>query len=107
MKLTDCSPIVYHVPIVVGDSDRYYTYYIVKRPVGVVAPVGNSEYAKHTMSFKKRKPAWYIQIGLEEIAYSIEDTSHSFIAPEHPEGFDSPEDALEQLLLYRKQVERK
>ena len=103
MKITDCSPIVYHVPIVVGDSDEYYTYYIMKKPIGMKVPLGVSVYAK-LVNNPLTTSTWFIYTTLSQITRAVEDTSHNFIAPEHPEGFDSPEEALEQLLYYRKQT---
>lgn len=106
MKLTDCSPIVYNVPIVVGDSDSYYTYYIMKKPTGIEVPLGVSAYAR-LIGSPLTKSNWFIFTTMSQSTRAVVDTSHSFIAPEHPEGFTTPEDALEHLLYYRKQVERK
>lgn len=103
MKLTDCSPIVYHVPIAIEGSEIYYTYYIIKKPIGMNGHLGESAYAQ-LVGDNLTKSAWFICTTLSQAVRCVEDTSHSFIAPEHLEGFGTPEEALEQLLYYRKQT---
>lgn len=103
MQLT---PMVYHVPIIIGDTDQHYTYYIYRKNHTCAIPTGTSDYAKACLELfgddTDKNTNWFIASSLGSITAVFEQTAHSYIAPETPEGFHTPEEALEALLNYLK-----
>jgi hypothetical protein len=97
-------PIIYHVPMIIGDSDEYYTYYIGqllnRKVLGV--PVGSSKYAVKFMELGDiESTRWFITTNTSDFNYSLagvlNHTAHGRICPNSCDGFNTQEEALAHL----------
>jgi len=109
------NPIIYHVPIIIGDSDEYYTYYIGnlinKQNLGV--PIGKSAYARKALEPNMSLPTspnWFVATHINDFnqgLYSfLENSMHTSICPDNIEGYLTPEEALSQLNVYLEKTGR-
>lgn len=92
-------PHVYHVPIVIGDTDRHYTFYIYRLTHTSKVPTGKSDYAKacERLGLQTKEFPWYITTDFTKCGDGLD--THYKITNTY-QGFEAPELALEALTNY-------
>ena len=107
-------PVCYHIPIIVGHSGEYSTFYIIKGYRDFKVPV-ETEYLRMAEKYEKNESfeKWFVTTNrFEEINKShccYKDSDHHWICPlpDMQYGFDTPELALAALEKYFAETKHK